>query len=161
VTTTGEDGGRPRRSRIAHRTAQLDTPSQLLHRVDHLASLSSVALAVVVLLLGSIIVGAVLDFPKGWVDAFQVTASAITLFMVFSIQHTQEREQVATQRKLDELIRAMPGASEKLMMLDEAHSDVVQEVEERHRDVRSGSTREEWRADRPEPSSSPEGLGLH
>ena len=57
--------------------------------------------------------------------------------MVFAIQHTQAREQAATQRKLDELIRALPGASEKLMMLEEAPKEVMQKVEEDQRDVRS------------------------
>ena len=50
-----------------------------------------------------------LGFPNRLVDAFEVAATAITLVMVFSIQHTQGREQAATQRKLDELIRATPG----------------------------------------------------
>jgi low affinity Fe/Cu permease len=62
--------------------------------------------------------------------------------MVFTIQHTQAREQAATQRKLDELIRALPGASEKLMMLEEAPREVMQEVEEDQRDVRSELTEE-------------------
>jgi low affinity Fe/Cu permease len=38
-----------------------------------------------------------------------VFVSAVTLVMVFAIQHPQGREQAATQRKLDELIRALSG----------------------------------------------------
>jgi low affinity Fe/Cu permease len=68
-----------------------------------------------------------------------VSASAITLAMVFAIQHTQAREQAATQRKLDELLRALPGAAESLMMLEEAPKEFILNVEESQRDVRSES----------------------
>ena len=124
-------------SRIAHRTAQLSAPSRLLHRIDHFSSLPSVAVTATVLVVCSVAIGAGLGFPAVWVASFEVTVSGLTLVMVFAIQHTQAREQAATQRKLDELIRALPGASEKLMMLEEAPKEVMQKVEEDQRDVRS------------------------
>lgn len=130
------------RSRISHRTAQLSVASRLLHRIDHFSSLSSVAVTATVLVICSVAIGAGLGFPTKWVASFEVTVSAVTLIMVFTIQHTQAREQAATQRKLDELIRALPGASEKLMMLEEAPREVMQEVEEDQRDVRSELTEE-------------------
>ena len=60
--------------------------------------------------------------------------SATTLVMVFAIQHTQGREQAASQRKLDELLRALPGAQERLMMLEEAPDEVLQGVVEDQRE---------------------------
>jgi len=96
-----------------------------------------VAIAATVLVVCSVAIGAGLGFPAKWVASFEVSVSAVTLVMVFAIQHTQAREQAATQRKLDELIRALPGASEKLMMLEEAPKEVMREVEEGQRDVRA------------------------
>jgi low affinity Fe/Cu permease len=87
--------------------------------------------------IGGILVGASLGFPSGWVAAFEVSVSAVTLAMVFAIQHTQGREQAATQRKLDELLRALPGADQSLMMLEEAPKEALLDVEELQRDVRS------------------------
>lgn len=84
-----------------------------------------------------LVVGAALGFPTGWVNAFEVSVSAVTLGMVFAIQHTQEREQAATQRKLDELLRALPGADESLMMLEEASKEDLLDVEEVQREVKS------------------------
>jgi low affinity Fe/Cu permease len=81
----------------------------------------------------------ILDFPKDWVAAFELSVSSVTLIMVFAIQHTQGREQAATQRKLDELIRAFPGANESLMMLEEAPREFMLEVEDEQRDIRSNS----------------------
>ena len=96
------------------------------------------AVAVIVIVLASIAVGVAVGFPSGWFASFGAAVSAMTLLMVFAIQHTQAREQAATQRKLDELIRALPGASEKLMMLEEAPKDFLQEVEEDQRGTRRG-----------------------
>ena len=66
-----------------------------------------------------------------------VTVAALTLMMVFTIQHTQRREQAATQRKLDELLRAVPGAAASLMMLEEAPKETILEVEDGQREVRN------------------------
>ncbi len=84
-----------------------------------------------------VIVISMLDFPKDWVAAFELSASAATLIMVFAIQHTQGREQAATQRKLDELIRAFPGANESLMMLEESPREFMLDVEDEQREIRS------------------------
>ena len=75
-----------------------------------------------------LLVGAILGFPSGWVTASEVGLSSVTLVMVFAIQHTQGREQAASQRKLDELLRALPGARERLMMLEEAPDSVLRDV---------------------------------
>ena len=111
----------------------------MLYRIEHYTSFPAIAIAIISAMIGLIAAGAVIGFPSGWVAAFEVSASAVTLVMVFAIQHTQGREQAATQRKLDELIRALPGADESLMMLEEAHPGVMLDVEEEQRDVRAAS----------------------
>lgn len=83
--------------------------------------------------MGVIALGAVLGFPTGWQIGFTVTATGVTLVMVFVIQHTQGREQAVTQRKLDELLRALPSARSELMMLEEAPESVLREVEREQR----------------------------
>ncbi|MCU1491331.1 MAG: hypothetical protein JWM85_2736 [Acidimicrobiaceae bacterium] len=132
-----DERGVRRRSRISYRTQNLSTSSSLLHRIDHATSLSGVAVGFALALVAAIALGWALGFPTRWVNGFEISASAVTLLMVFVIQHTQAREQASTQRKLDELIRALPGASEKLMMLEEAPKNVLQEVEDDQREVRS------------------------
>ncbi len=119
---------------LARRTAQLPTTSRWLYRIDHHSSRPSASVVVVGILLCLLIAGAVLGFPSGWVIGSEVGMSATTLVMVFAIQHTQGREQAASQRKLDELLRAMPGAQERLMMLEEAPDAVLQDVVEDQRD---------------------------
>jgi low affinity Fe/Cu permease len=118
---------------FARRTAQLPVASRFLYRIDHHSSRPSASLVVVGLLLCLLAVGVALGFPSGWVIGSEVGMSATTLVMVFAIQHTQAREQAASQRKLDELLRAIPGAQERFMMLEEAPDAVLQDVVEDQR----------------------------
>jgi low affinity Fe/Cu permease len=126
----------PQRS-ITKKTSQLPFTSKLLYHIDFYSSLPIVSVTAVGIFAIMIIVGIVLGFPTAWVKTFEVTASTVTLLMVFTIQHTQGREQVATQRKLDELLRATPGAAEALMMLEEAPREFMMEVEDFHRETRA------------------------
>jgi len=134
VTTDQEGGTRRRgswaqRDRIVPKTRQLTPSSRALYRVDHYTSLPAAALIVAALLLGAIGVGVAVGFSGNWLTGFEVATSVVTLMMLFVIQHTQGREQAATQRKLDELLRALPEAESGLMMLEEASDDVIHDVE--------------------------------
>lgn len=134
-----EDLGQPQiqRRRITHRTRQLNAASRILYRIEHYGSLAGVALLVPLVFLCVAITAAVLGFPHQWVSGFEVAASTLTVIMVFTIQHTQTREQAATQRKLDELLHATPGAAESLMMLEEAPEHFIRAIEEDQRAIRS------------------------
>ncbi len=134
------DKSEVRQRRIVNRTAQLPATSRALYRIEHYSSVPAVALSAIAIVFGLVVVGAILRFPSAWVTAFEVSVSGVTLVMVFAIQHTQGREQAATQRKLDELLRALPGADDSLMMLEEAPKEVMLGVEEEQRDTRAEST---------------------
>jgi low affinity Fe/Cu permease len=138
VTRRGrEDGSGQARRRIENRTAQLPIWSRILYKIEHYTVLPAVALAATVVVMGVVASIFIRGFPGDWVDGFEISVSSVTLVMVFAIQHTQGREQAATQRKLDELIRALPGANESLMMLEEASRHDMLRVEDEQRDVRS------------------------
>ena len=131
------------RYRVLPRVEQRTVGSRWLYRVDHYSSLPVVAVGVGVVLISAFVVGVVLGFPDGWVIAFESGSSAVTLAMVFVIQHTQSREQAATQRKLDELLRALPEARSGLIMLEEASEETMKMVEEGQRDLKRHTGDEE------------------
>ena len=112
---------------------QLTPSSRVLHRIDYLTSIPSATIFLAVVLVLAVIFGAVLGFPSGWTTGFAIGTSTLTLLMVTVIQHTQGREQTATQRKLDELLRASPHARTELMMLEEESDETIQKVEETQR----------------------------
>jgi low affinity Fe/Cu permease len=124
-----------RRNRLASRTEQLPSSSRQLYRIDHYSSQPMATVIIVGALIGLIALGLASGFPTWWVTTFTTSTSAVTLIMVFAIQHTAGREQTAIQRKLDELLRAVPEAAEGLMLLEEASEDAVREIEEDQREV--------------------------
>jgi low affinity Fe/Cu permease len=63
--------------------------------------------------------------------------------MVFIIQHTQAREQAAIQRKLDEILQALPGADNSLLALEHASDDELRATSDSHREIRQTALNEQ------------------
>ena len=91
--------------------------SLLLSWAGRYASRPPAAVFVVTVAGGWIIVSVVAGFPARWETIFQTVVAALTLAMVFIIQHSQARHQRATQRKLDEILLAIPGTDNALLTL--------------------------------------------
>jgi len=117
--------------------------SLLLSRADRHASRPSAALLVVATAAAWLVVSIVAGFPARWEAIFQTVVSALTLAMVFVIQHTQARHQRATQRKLDEIILAMPGADNALVTLEHASDDELHSAGHQHRSMRQAAIDDE------------------
>ena len=90
-----------------------------------------------------VIVSVVVGFPGRWETVFQTLVAALTLAMVFVIQHTQARQQAATQRKLDEILQAMPGADNSLLTLEHASDDELRATGDLHRGIRQAALGEQ------------------
>ena len=73
-------------------------------------------------------VGLAAGFPQWWQTALYSVAGSVTLLMVFVIQHTNERQTAATQRKLDELIRSSAHADDHLIAVEEAFAIAADEL---------------------------------
>jgi len=86
-----------------------------------------------------ILVSIAAGFPTRWESIFQTLVAALTLVMVFVIQHTQARQQRATQRKLDEILRALPGTDNSLLTLEHASDDELRAAGHQHREIRQAA----------------------
>jgi low affinity Fe/Cu permease len=104
--------------------------SRVLHWVGDITSRASAALVVAFVLLVYLIVLAINSFPGKWQVGFSTVAESITLVMLFVIQHTQSRQQIVLQLKLDELIRSSPQADDLLIHLEGAEDAELIEREE-------------------------------
>lgn len=110
--------------------------SLLLHRLGEASAHSSAGLVAAAAVLAWVLVGAVVGFAAWWENLLYIVSSTVTLVMLFAIQHTQARQQSATQRKLDEILRALPRADGRFIAVEEAPDHELQELADRGRDDR-------------------------
>ena len=76
------------------------------------------------------VTGPIFDYSDSWQLVINTGTTIITFLMVFLIQNTQNRDAVATQIKLDELIRAVKGARTRLVHLEECTDEELMELQE-------------------------------
>jgi low affinity Fe/Cu permease len=110
--------------------------SRVLHRLGELSATSAATMVAALVSLAFLIAALSASRATPWLTAFEAFAAAITLVMVFALQHSQFRQQAALQRKLDEILRVLPGADPRLVHLETGSSNEFDAVEERHVQVR-------------------------
>jgi low affinity Fe/Cu permease len=94
------------------------------------ASAFIVAVAVIVIWA---ITGPIFGFSDTWQLVINTGTTIITFLMVFLIQNTQNRDTGAMQVKLDELIRAVQGAHNALLDLEELDDEDIERIKTNYR----------------------------
>ena len=105
--------------------------SRGLHLLDSVTSRAVTAFLVMAVVIGFVVAIAVVGVNSNLQFAFTTGAAAITLVMVFVIQHTQGRQVLALQIKLDEILRAMPEADDRFVHVESGTDDELAELESR------------------------------
>lgn len=83
--------------------------------------------------------GPMFHYSETWQLVINTGTTIVTFLMVFLIQATQNRDTAAMHLKLDEIIRALDGAQNALMELEEADEETVQRVKEEYRRLAKGA----------------------
>jgi low affinity Fe/Cu permease len=86
------------------------------------------------------VTGPLFHYSDTWQLVINTGTTIVTFLMVFLIQNTQNRDAKTMQLKLDELLRAVKDARTKLVDLEDAPDEVVEqfrkEFSELRKDVR-------------------------
>jgi low affinity Fe/Cu permease len=74
------------------------------------------------------VTGPIFGFSDTWQLVINTGTTIVTFLMVFLIQHAQNRDSLAIQLKLNELIAAVKGASNRLISVEEMTDEELQEL---------------------------------
>ena len=93
---------------------------------------SAAFLAVCVLTLAWLASGPLFRFSDTWQLVINTVSNIVAMLMLFLIQNTQNRESAALQLKADELLRAMRGAQNAFINLEELSEEDLVRIKERY-----------------------------
>jgi len=88
-----------------------------------------------------ILTGPTFHFSDTWQLIINTATTIITFLMVFLIQNTQNRDAKAVHLKLDEMIRALEGARNQLVDLEDLSDEELKKLEEQFQRLRQKAER--------------------
>jgi low affinity Fe/Cu permease len=81
------------------------------------------------------VTGPVFHYSDTWQLVINTGTTIVTFLMVFLIQNTQNRDSIAMQVKLDELLRAVKGAETAMADLEDLTEDELDAFREHYADI--------------------------
>jgi low affinity Fe/Cu permease len=84
------------------------------------------------LILAWLFTGPLFDFSDTWQLVINTGTTIVTFLMVFLIQRTQNKDSLALQIKLNELLAAHAGASNKLLNIENLSEEEIQNLQQRY-----------------------------
>ncbi len=118
---------------------------------EHLASkvtLATGSTAAILLAFGSVIVwgvlGPVFHYSEDWQLVINTSNTIITFLMVFLIQKSQNKESMAVQLKLNELVAAHEFASNRLVDVENMTEDELKVIQKYYSKLKTNTQKEEY-----------------
>ena len=101
-----------------------------------------------------LVTGPTFHFSDTWQLIINTATTVVTFLMVFLIQNTQNRDAKAMHLKLDELIRAVKGARNQLVDLENLSDDDLKKLEKQFQRLRKQAEDSRTRSDNGQPAKS-------
>jgi low affinity Fe/Cu permease len=113
-------------------SAQSTSPSSYFSHFAHATSLwtghPAAFLAAVVVVLVWLVTGPIFNYSDTWQLVINTGTTIVTFLMVFLIQNTQNRDTLAIQLKLSELVLAMKGAENKFAAIEDLTDEELEKL---------------------------------
>ena len=98
-------------------------------KISEVLGRAEVFLGAVVLIVVWAVLGPIYHYSDTWQLVINTATTIVTFLMVFLIQNTQNRDARAIHLKLDELIRAVHGARNRLVDLEHASDAELEKLQ--------------------------------
>src|ERR1700693_5105253 len=95
------------------------------------AGSSSAFMAICGITLLLMVTGPIFHWSDTWQLVINTVTNIVSMLMVFIIQNTQNRESSALQLKIDELLRAVKGAQNTFINLEELSEEDLNDLKEK------------------------------
>lgn len=95
-----------------------------------------VFIAAILLIVGWAITGPFFGFSNTWQLVINTTTTIVTFLMVFLIQNTQNRDSKAIHLKLDELIKALKGARDEIIDIENLPDEVIDQLQSEFQEIK-------------------------
>jgi low affinity Fe/Cu permease len=115
--------------------------SRFAHTVSYWAGQPVVFLSALAVVLMWMLTGPMFHYSDTWQLVINTGTTIVTFLMVFLIQNTQNRDTLAIQLKLSELVLAMKGAENKFAAIEDLSDEELQRLHDDCR-ARAEMTRE-------------------
>jgi low affinity Fe/Cu permease len=104
-------------------------------KVEHVTGHPATFVAAVALIVIWGITGPIFGYSDTWQLVINTGTTIVTFLMVFLIQNSQNRDTGAIQTKLDEIIRALEGAHNALLDLEELDEEEIEHIRRDYRNL--------------------------
>ena len=124
------------------------------HQASIVLGSAWVFVGAVLIILVWVLAGPTFHFSDTWQLIINTATTVITFLMVFLIQNTQNRDTKAIHLKLDEMIRALKGARNQLVDLEDLSDEDLKKLEEQFQRLRKKAERNGTRSHKTESAKS-------
>ncbi len=104
----------------------------MAHSTARAAGSSSAFIAICGITLVWMVTGPVFHWSDTWQLVINTVTNIVSMLMVFLIQNTQNRESSALQLKIDELLRAVRGAQNAFINLEDLNEEDLDRLKKRY-----------------------------
>ena len=112
------------------------------HAISRFAGSTAAFLIALGLIVLWIVLGPVFHYSSTWQLAVNTGTTVITFLMVFLIQRSQNKEALAVQLKLNEVVAALQGASNRLVNVEDLEEADLEVLHSHYRSLAEMAKRE-------------------
>ena len=127
---------------VAPRSSLARRFERFAHAISRFAGSTAAFLIALGLIVLWIVLGPVFHYSSTWQLAVNTGTTVITFLMVFLIQRSQNKEALAVQLKLNEVVAALQGASNRLVNVEDLEEADLEVLHSHYRSLAEMAKRE-------------------